>query len=193
MERDYTFFWQGLSQDELRQYDVGFAVRNSLDCHHRNPLQRVNENSCPSHKNISGLCEHHIRLRPDSDLHPRSQGSILRGSAGKHYPEIPSSEGIYLLGDFNTHVGTDWQAWPTCLGHFGIGRMNENGQRLLNLCCHHGLCITNSYFRCKELHKVSWRHPLRIITNSPPHAHTLFVFLQMQKLLPSPLSSRTRD
>ena len=27
------------------------------------------------------------------------------------------------------------------------------------LCCHHGLCITNSYFKCKELHKVSWRHP----------------------------------
>ena len=30
MERDYTFFWQGLSQDEPRQYGVGFAVRNSL-------------------------------------------------------------------------------------------------------------------------------------------------------------------
>ena len=29
MERDYTF-WQGLSQDEPRQYGVGFAVRNSL-------------------------------------------------------------------------------------------------------------------------------------------------------------------
>ena len=46
-----------------------------------------------------------------------------------------------------------------CLGHFGVGKMNENGQRLLELCCHHGLCITNSYFKCKELHKVSWRHP----------------------------------
>ena len=30
MERDNTFFWQGLSQDEPRQYSVGFAVRNSL-------------------------------------------------------------------------------------------------------------------------------------------------------------------
>ncbi|XP_068724077.1 uncharacterized protein [Montipora capricornis] len=37
--------------------------------------------------------------------------------------------------------------------------MNENGQRLLELCCHYGLCITNSYFKCKELHKKSWRHP----------------------------------
>ena len=70
-----------------------------------------------------------------------------------------SSEGIYLLGDFKARVGTDWQAWPTCFSHFGVRRMNENRQRLLELCCHHGLCITNSSFKCKELHKVSWRHP----------------------------------
>lgn len=29
-ESDYTFFWQGVSQDEPRQHGVGFAVRNSL-------------------------------------------------------------------------------------------------------------------------------------------------------------------
>ncbi|XP_022810601.1 uncharacterized protein LOC111347641, partial [Stylophora pistillata] len=29
-ESGYTFFWQGLSQDEPRQHGVGFAVRNSL-------------------------------------------------------------------------------------------------------------------------------------------------------------------
>ena len=57
---------------------------------------------------------------------------------------IPKSECIYLLGDFNSRVGADWQVWPTCLGHYGLGRFNENGQRLLELCCHHGLCITNS-------------------------------------------------
>ena len=59
-----------------------FCHQELTDCHHRNPLQRVIKNSCPSHENVGGLCEHHIRLRPDSDLHPRSQGSILRVSAG---------------------------------------------------------------------------------------------------------------
>ena len=85
MERDYTFFLQGLSQDETRQYGVGFAVRNSLIATTKTPPtpppSRVIENSCPLHENVGGLCEHHIRLRPDSDLHPRSPGSIVRGSA----------------------------------------------------------------------------------------------------------------
>ena len=36
--------------------------------------------------------------------------------------------------------------------------MNENGQRLLELCCYHNLCITNTFFQNKAYHKVSWRH-----------------------------------
>ena len=37
--------------------------------------------------------------------------------------------------------------------------MNENGQRLLELCTFHDLYITNSFFRTKPQHKVSRRHP----------------------------------
>ena len=37
--------------------------------------------------------------------------------------------------------------------------MNDNGQRLLELCTYHDLRIANSYFRTKPQHKVSWRHP----------------------------------
>ena len=46
-----------------------------------------------------------------------------------------------------------------CLGHFEIGNMNENCQRLLELCCHHSLSITNTFFMTKPQHKMSWRHP----------------------------------
>ena len=30
---------------------------------------------------------------------------------------------------------------------------------MLELCCYHGLCVTNTFFPCKEIHQVSWRHP----------------------------------
>ena len=39
------------------------------------------------------------------------------------------------------------------------GKMNENGQRLIEHCCHHELSITNTFFENKPCHKVSWRHP----------------------------------
>ena len=61
--------------------------------------------------------------------------------------------------DFNARVGADHSFCPTCLGYFGIGNMNENGQCLLELCCHHSLSITNTFVMTKPQHKVSWRHP----------------------------------
>ena len=73
--------------------------------------------------------------------------------------KIPATEHIYLLGDFNARVGADRESWPNVLGHHGIGKMNENGQRLLELCCYRKLCVTNTYFQNKACHKVSWRHP----------------------------------
>ncbi|XP_037804507.1 uncharacterized protein LOC119598887 [Penaeus monodon] len=37
--------------------------------------------------------------------------------------------------------------------------MNENGQRVLELCSYHDLCITNMFFATKPHRRVSWRHP----------------------------------
>ena len=67
---------------------------------------------------------------------------------------VPSSEHILLLGDFNARVGA------SVLGHHGIGKMNYNSQRLLELCCYHNLCVTNAFFQNKTCHKVSWRYPM---------------------------------
>ena len=37
---------------------------------------------------------------------------------------IPSSEQFVLLGDFNARVGADNYSWPSCLGPFGVRKMN---------------------------------------------------------------------
>ena len=46
----------------------------------------------------------------------------------------PSTERLFLLGDFDARVGADHNAWPSCLGSHGTGKMNENGQRPLEMC-----------------------------------------------------------
>ena len=61
----------------------------------------------------------------------------------------PKVEPLFLLGDFNARVGADHESWPTCLGHHGTVKVEENGQRLLELCSHHNICITNTFFECK--------------------------------------------
>ena len=72
---------------------------------------------------------------------------------------VPSKEALFIMRDFNARVGADWEAWPSIIGDHGIGKMNENGQRLLELCSFRNLAITSTFFEHKDQHKVSWRHP----------------------------------
>ena len=63
--------------------------------------------------------------------------------------------------------------------------MNENGQRLLELCTFHDLCITNSFFRTKPQHKVSWGHPCS------KHWHQLDLILVRRAAVKNVLHTRS--
>lgn len=92
---------------------------------------------------------------------------------------------LLITGDFNARVGTDHDSWPTCLGKFGTGKMNENGQRMLELYCQHELCISNTFFNTKPQHRVSWRHP------RSKHWHQLDLILTRHANLSSIKCTRT--
>ena len=72
---------------------------------------------------------------------------------------------LVLMGDFNAKVGQDDGMWRDVMGVFGIGTRNNNGQRLLELCSEHRLCITNTVFNHKVEHKASWNSPDGITRN----------------------------
>ncbi len=99
--------------------------------------------------------------------------------------EIPTTEHLFLLGDFNARIGADHNSWPRCIGHFGIGKLNENGQRLLELCSYHDLCISNTFFSTKRCHRVSWRHPRSC------HWHQLDLVITRRPLLNCVLTTRS--
>lgn len=52
----------------------------------------------------------------------------------------------------------DHNSWPCSICHFGVSRLNENGQRVLELCSYHDLCAANT-FSTKPNYRVSWHHP----------------------------------
>ena len=156
-EKDYTFFWQGKRSNEPKEHGVGFAVRNSLlrmvepGSGDSERLLALRLNSTTGPVTVISVYAPTLSATPDTkDVFYENVASIIRN--------IPSKEQVVVLGDFNARVGEDHDSWPSCLGQFGVGKMNEHGQRLLELCTFHDLCITNSV-HTKPQHKVSWRHP----------------------------------
>ena len=71
---------------------------------------------------------------------------------------VPIDEKLIIVGDFNARVGKDWETWDA-LGRHGMGKINSNGLRLLELCSEQNLAICNTFYHQKEKHKATWFHP----------------------------------
>ena len=157
-EKNYTFFWQGLHEEEKRIHGVGFAIKNNLLPTLEPPKQGCERILSMRLKTSSGfatfVCCYAPTMTAETDLKDKFY-SQLDDTINK----IPPSDELFLLGDFNARVGDENCLWPEVLGSHGIGKMNENGQRLLEFCSHHHLCITNTFFENKSIHKGTWRHP----------------------------------
>ena len=183
-ERDYTFFWQGKKEEETREYGVGFAVKNTLmestevdsSGTERFLSLRLNTSEGP----VNLLSVYAPTLMAPSEIKDNFYNQL-----DDVIKKFPAQEALIILGDFNARVGSDHEAWPTCVGHFGIGNMNDNGQRLLETCSYHDLCITNTFFGTKPHHRVSWMHP------RSKHWHQLDLIITRRSFLKNFLVTRS--
>ncbi|XP_078233697.1 F-box/LRR-repeat protein 2 isoform X2 [Pogona vitticeps] len=158
-EKNFSFFWQGKPLNETREHGVGFAVRNTL-------LRSIVPPIVGSERILS--LQLHSSVGPVTLISAYAPTmSSTTEAKDKFYDdlaaaikEVPEREPLFILRDFNTRVGAHHNSWPNCLGRFGIGKMNENGQRLLEFCCYYGLCVSNTFFNTKLQHRVSWRQAL---------------------------------
>ncbi|XP_047476441.1 uncharacterized protein LOC125030447 [Penaeus chinensis] len=157
-EKDYTFYWHGKPKDERREHGVGFAVKNSLlkmiepptNGSERILTMRLNTTTCP----VTLISVYAPTLMASSDTKDEFNENLCATLL-----KVPPKDQVILLGDFNARVGSDYEAWPSCLGKLNVGKVNENGQRLLEFCTRLNLCVANSFFQTKPQNKVSWRHP----------------------------------
>ena len=93
---------------------------------------------------------------PTHDLHDENEifWKELQGVCELRDP----SERIILLGDFNGWVGVRRGETFEVLGQYGdCTRVNDNGQKLIELCIEISLFISNIWFKHKEAHSFTWK------------------------------------
>ena len=153
-KKHYTWFWQGIGVEESREHGVGVAIKT--------PLLPMVEHSTGGTEQILTQClsmsvgfVNYVCTSVPTLLAAPEVTDQFYDQLDATINRIPVSEHVYLPGDFIARVGADRESWPRMLRHHGIGKLNENGQTLLEFCCFHNLCVTNIYFQNKDSHKAS--------------------------------------
>ena len=75
---------------------------------------------------------------------------------------IPKKYYVIILGDFNAKIGVYQPLWKDTMGKFGIGNINECGERLLQFCIINELFVANTASPHKSSRKWTWNHPNRV-------------------------------
>ena len=70
--------------------------------------------------------------------------------------KVTSAKSIVLLGNFNAHVGIDDKTWKGVIRKQGDFDINKNRRCLLQFCATNRLCIINTFFWHKGIHKYTW-------------------------------------
>ena len=156
----YSFFWQGLPKDERRIHGVGFAVKTLL-------LKNLPENPIGINERLMTLripltCNRYATLvsaYAPTLTSPEEVKDQFYEELTRTLNTIPRDDKLILLGDFNARIGNNHDVWSGVIGRHGLGKVNANGLRLLNLCATFDLSITNTFFQLKSKHKTTWMHP----------------------------------
>ncbi|XP_013771510.1 craniofacial development protein 2-like [Pundamilia nyererei] len=80
--------------------------------------------------------------------------------------EVHRHDIVILMCDFNAEIGPDRNGFEQMIGpHGSAANTNDNGLRLTSFCAANNLCVGNSYFHHKQIHKKTWKSPGGLTAN----------------------------
>ena len=86
---------------------------------------------------------------------PADVGNLISGSSA--FSKTTQKRCPFHIGDWNAKVGS--QETPAVTGKFGLGILNEAGQRLIEFCQENALVIANTLFQQHKRRLYTWTSP----------------------------------
>ena len=64
-----------------------------------------------------------------------------------------------VMGDLNAKVGNDNRNYERAMGREGCRTMNDNGERLMDMCTTYDFVIGRMLIPHRDVHKLTWYSP----------------------------------
>ncbi|XP_068701956.1 craniofacial development protein 2-like [Montipora capricornis] len=81
----------------------------------------------------------------------------------------PRNDVLIVMGGLNAKIGEDNKGWEKVMGQHGLGRMNENGERLATFCGNNDLVAGGNLFKHRDIYKITWTSPNAKDRNQSDH------------------------
>ena len=157
---EYSFFWSDRPKGERREAGVGFAIKKDivtmLTEMPRPVSDRIMMMRLPLSKDNYATI---ISVYAPTMTNPDDNKEAFYNQLSSTLRDIPRTDKLLLIGDFNARIGRDNDKWTMVMGKYEIGKRNSNGELLLALCSEFELIVTNTMFKQKDERKTTWMHP----------------------------------
>ncbi|KAI5747504.1 hypothetical protein M8J77_015356 [Diaphorina citri] len=159
MENDYILLYSGVPNTERARAGVGFLVKKQ-DSPNIKQWKFINERIM-----VVEITEEYTLYTLVIVYGPNE--SELAAVKDEFFDTLQrtideaTQENLILIGDFNGRVGNQADLWQGVIGPNGEDHVNNNGERLLELCICNSLAIVNTKFKHKDVHKFTRSEPSR--------------------------------
>ena len=127
-----SFFWNGKPEGERREAGVGFVIKKDIVTMLTEMPRPVSDRIITmrlslSKDNFATI----ISVYAPTMTNPDENKEAFYNQLASVLSDIPRTDKLLLIGDFNVRIGRDNDKWPLVMGKYGIGKCNSNSEFLV--------------------------------------------------------------
>ena len=98
-----------------------------------------------------------VQVYMPTSAHDEEEIDDMYGSIEEVISKQKGTDHVVLMGDWNAVVGQGREG--KLVGNFGLGKRNESGQKLVELCKRNKMMVTNTWFQQRKRRIYTWKKP----------------------------------
>lgn len=155
---DVIHCWSGVKKEEHAKAGVAILIKKKL-ANNIQDWQPVNERIGRLRIKIHGRDIVILAVYGPTEDSRIPEKDEFMDTLKEEIEKINTSQEIIIAGDINGRTGK--RRNDDTVGPFGEDTLNDNGERIIELCETMNLKITNGFYQHKEIHKFTWVQPTR--------------------------------